>query len=304
MNENGLVIKGLDGLYTVITDSGEKIKCKPRGVLRHERKIVNVGDRVILRSDKDGTFIEDISERKNCLIRPPVANLDVIFTVVATQSPDPVLLTVDKLISIAEHNKIEPVIIISKTDLCKEKAEEIENIYKTSGFKIFSFGVGNDVSPLRSFVLENANGKISAFSGASGVGKSTLINSLFPSLGLETGSISRKTERGKHTTRHVELFSLETLTGDKDISGYIADTPGFSMLDFIKFDFFSKDDLVYTFREFEPYICKCKYTKCSHTKEEGCKIIEEVKKGIIPRSRHESYIELYNQLKDKHSWEK
>lgn len=304
MTDKGRVIKGLDGLYFVLTDDRETISCKARGVLRHEKKIVNVGDRVSLRSDKDGIFIEDIIERKNALIRPPISNLDVLFIVISAKKPDPVLLTADKLISIAEHNSIEPIIIISKSDLDEEEASRIESIYKTSGFKVISSRLDSGKTELYDFITENAKSKISAFAGASGVGKSTLINHVFPSLSLETGSISRKTERGKHTTRHVELFSMSELTGDESVSGFIADTPGFSMLDFVKFDFFSKDDLVFTFREFETYLGKCKYTKCSHTKEEGCKIIEAVENGIIPKSRHESYVELYSQLKDKHDWDK
>jgi ribosome biogenesis GTPase len=142
-------------------------------------------------------------------------------------------------------------------------------------------------------------GKTAAFAGASGIGKSTLLNRLFPHLELSTSDISRKIERGRHTTREAVLFEIS----DAADCGYIADTPGFSMLDFKRFDFFEKDDLVHTMREFESYIGECRYTKCSHTKEQGCAVIEAVKKGVIPKSRHESYVELYDILKTRKKWE-
>ena len=153
------------------------------------------------------------------------------------------------------------------------------------------------------FVKEQANGKISVFAGASGVGKSTVMNALFPKLTLETGDVSRNTERGKHTTRHVELFGLDYLTDDSSMTGYVADTPGFSLIDFTRFDFYKKDDLIYTFREFESYLGTCKYTKCSHTTEDGCSIIQAVKDGLIPKERHESFVDIYNTLKNKKDWE-
>jgi len=247
--------------------------------------------------------IEEITDRKNSLIRPPVANLDILFTVIAAAKPSPMLPITDKLISIAEFNKIEPVIIISKCDIDSIEADRIASIYKRSGFTVFVSGIDTDKYELLDFVTQKANGKISAFAGASGVGKSTVMNALFPKLGLETGDVSRKTERGKHTTRHVELFGLDYLTDNKELSGYVADTPGFSLIDFTRFDFYKKDDLVFTFREFEDYLGTCKYTKCSHTSEDGCKIIEAVKNGNIPIERHQSYVEIYNTLKNKHDWD-
>ena len=159
---------------------------------------------------------------------------------------------------------------------------------------------GEGVDELRDFIYSELIDKTTAFSGASGVGKSTLMNMLFPTLSLETGNISRKIERGKHTTRSVELYSLEN--DGKTV--YIADTPGFSMLDFKNFDFFSKDDLPYTFREFVPLIGQCKYTKCSHTKEDGCEILARVKRGEIEKTRHQSYAALYEILKKKPTWKK
>jgi ribosome biogenesis GTPase len=299
----GRIIKGLGGLYEIEALSGEKISCKAKGSFRHDKITPYVGDNVIVRCEKNGNLIDEIYDRNNYLIRPPLSNLDILFIVISVAKPSPILPITDKLISIAEYNKIEPVIIISKCDLDEKEAQKIEEIYKKCGFTVFVSGLDSDKKELLEFVCQKANGKISAFAGASGVGKSTVINALFPKIALETGEVSHKTERGKHTTRHVELFRLDHLTENDGLSGYIADTPGFSLLDFTRFDFFGKDDLVYTFREFEDYLGTCKYTKCSHTSEDGCKIIEAVNNGIIPKERHLSYVELYNTLKNKHSWD-
>lgn len=301
--EKGIIIKGLGGLYGIKLENGEVINCKAKGAFRHEKITPYAGDKVIIKQSDKGAVVEEITDRKNHLIRPPVANLDILFVVIAAKKPSPMLSITDKLISIAEYNKIEPVIIISKSDLDEDEAERIADIYRKSGFTVFVSSIDSNKTELYNFVVEQANGKISAFAGASGVGKSTVMNALFPKLTLETGDVSHKTERGKHTTRHVELFGLDVLTGDCSLKGYIADTPGFSLLDFTRFDFYKKDDLVYTFREFEDYIGTCKYTKCSHTREDGCKIIEAVNNGDITKERHDSYIEIYNTLKNKHDWD-
>lgn len=299
----GTIIKGLGGLYDVKTEEGEIISCKAKGAFRHEKITPYAGDSVVLKQADKGVVVEEIIDRKNYLIRPPVANLDILFTVIAAAKPSPMLPITDKLISIAEYNKIEPVIIVSKSDLDENEAERIADIYRKSGFTVFVSSLDSNKGELMNFVKQHANGKISAFAGASGVGKSTVMNALFPKLALETGDVSRKTERGKHTTRHVELFGLDYLTDDSTLTGYIADTPGFSLIDFTRFDFYKKDDLVYTFREFEDYLGTCKYTKCSHTTEDGCKIIEAVSDGKIAKERHESYIEIFNTLKNKHDWD-
>ena len=307
----GKIIGVSGGLYKIQTKDGETVFCRAKGAFRHSGLTPLVGDNVRLRFDGvtvkgdesgGGVVIEEVLERKNALIRPPMANLDCMFVSMAAASPAPILPTVDKLVAIAEHNGIEPFIVIEKCELDREKTAEIRNIYETGGFKVFAVScvTGEGVDELRDFIYSELIDKTTAFSGASGVGKSTLMNMLFPILSLETGNISRKIERGKHTTRSVELYSLEN--NGKTV--YIADTPGFSMLDFKNFDFFSKDDLPYTFREFVPLIGQCKYTKCSHTKEEGCAILEEIKKGNISKSRHDSFLEIYSILKDKKEWDK
>mgnify|MGYP003295505453 CR=1 FL=1 len=209
------------------------------------------------------------------------------------------------MISIAEHNKIEPVIVVSKSDLDSEYAEEIARIYKSSGFHtIVTSSLENEgVDSLLDYLKEitKQNSPICAFAGASGAGKSTLMNTLFPRLTLETGELSEKIERGKNTTRHTELFPLSELLGG-EYNGYLADTPGFSLLDFERFDFFTLEDLFDTFREFSGSEGKCKYTKCTHIKEDGCDVIRRVSEGKIEASRHESYKELYITLKNKPKW--
>jgi ribosome biogenesis GTPase len=248
--------------------------------------------------DGTGVAIDEIFERKNALIRPPMANLDLLFVTLSATTPDPVLETVDKLICIAEHNHIEPVIVITKSELAPDYAAELADIYRRAGFEVFCVGHGLPIDALEERIANIKNGTVAAFSGASGVGKSTLLNRLFPQLELQTGEISRRIERGKNTTRVTELYPL---TEENDC-GYLADTPGFTMLDFERFDFFEKEDLPLTFREFSPYIGECRYTKCSHTKEQGCAILAAVKDGTIPKTRHQSFLSLYEVLKKKTKW--
>ena len=320
----GRVIKSNGGLFTVrlfrdasrepMPLDGLTVTGRGRGSL-HRKGSLLVGDVVNVTYDntayskdeegnikcaEDGTgvAIDEILERKNALIRPPMANLDLLFVTLAAAAPDPVLETVDKLISIAEHNRIEPIIVITKSELAPDYAQELADIYRRAGFEVFCVGYGLSVEALEARIAQIKNGTVAAFSGASGVGQSTLLNRLFPQLELQTGEISRRIERGKNTTRVTELYPLT----DADDCGYLADTPGFTMLDFERFDFFEKEDLPLTFREFQPYIGECRYTKCSHTKEEGCAILAAVKDGTIPKTRHQSFLSLYEVLKKKTKW--
>ena len=296
---SGIITRGVGGLYEVDTEN-EIIECKAKGVFRHDMIAPTVGDRVTVEVDKDSAVISKIEERKNLLIRPPLANLDIIFCVIPSKDPAPDLFTLDKLIAIAEKNSIEPVIIVTKSDLDNASADRIVSIYKKSGFSVFGVSTYDveSVDALRSFIKEHARGKISAFAGASGAGKSTLMNSLFPSLKIVTGTLSKKTARGRHTKRAVDLYPFSRISPDMN-DGYLADTPGFTMLDFEHFDFMTLDELPYSFREFDDYIGLCRYTKCTHLKEEGCAIIEAIKNGEISRERHESYVSLYATLKTK-----
>lgn len=249
--------------------------------------------------DGGGAVIAKILPRRNALIRPPMANLDFLFLTLAAANPAPMTETVDKLISIAEFNKIEPVLVIGKADLAPDVAESLAKLYTCAGFSVFRLSAteGAGVPELRAFIARELPGKTAAFAGASGVGKSTLLHALFPRIQPETGEVSRKIARGRHTTRRVELYPVEN-------GGFLADTPGFSMLDFVRFDFFTAKDLPGTMREFAPYLGQCRYTKCTHTKEEGCAVLAAVREGKIAKSRHDSFLSMYAALKDKHDWGK
>lgn len=307
-NSEGRIVKGVGGLYEIALCDGGRVSCRAKGSFRHDEIKPYVGDLVSIGYDDSGNpIISEIKTRKNMIIRPPMANLDLLFVVLPAKKPYADLLTADKLIAIAEHNSIEPIIVVSKCDLDGENAEKIREIYEKSGFRVFLSRQCENVEcveceGISEFIKNEACDKISAFAGASGAGKSTLMNSLFPMLEIATGNVSEKIGRGKHTTRHVELFPMHELFGAG--SGFFADTPGFTMLDFVRFDFFDKEALPNTFREFESHIGKCKYTKCTHTREEGCAILEALKNGEIAKSRHESYAALFDILKEKHSWDK
>ena len=294
----GKIIKGVGGKYFVKC-ADECISARARGVFRHEQISPEVGDNVILRIEENGdAYIEDILERKNLLIRPPMANLDYMFITAAAAKPCPIPATLDKLSAICVHSDITPIFVITKCDLDRENGEKLASLYRKSGFTVFTLSTEDKegIERLRVFLEENLPGKTAAFAGASGIGKSTLLNALFPSLALATGGISEKIARGKHTTRHVELFEV--------YGGMLADTPGFSMLDFMRFDFMKVDDLAFAFPEFEEYLGGCRYKKCTHLCEDGCAIVEALGEGKIEPSRHASYVELFSILKDKKEWKK
>lgn len=313
-NFRGKILEGVGGRYTVEISAegteyhGTLFASTAKGAFRHENLTPLPGDDVEVALTPTGgdappsSRIVDIVDRKNALIRPPMANLDLLFAVFASAAPDPMPETVDKLLLIAEQNGITPVLVITKSELSPEKVRELRDTYEKTPYPLFvlSAKTGEGVEEFRSFVYEAARGKISAFAGASGIGKSTLLNALFPHLSLETSEISHKTQRGRHTTRKVTLFPLS----DVGAGTYLADTPGFSMLDFAQFDFFDLEDLPYNFPEFREHLGTCRYTRCTHLREEGCSILEAVRNGQIAPSRHESYVTLYEILKKKPKWEK
>ncbi len=316
----GIITAVSGGLYTVRCDDGKTLRCPARGVFRHENITPLVGDRVTVEyasaDDKekgsackkaaggamrgaaaDG-FIADVHPRRTALIRPPIANLDLLYITAAAAKPDPQPLNIDKLTCIAEHNKIEPVIIVTKRDMAPERADELAAIYRLAGYTAFAVSVtegGGELKSLHDYVKTAGAGKISAFAGVSGAGKSTLLGYIYPHFSPEVGEISRKLGRGRHTTRSVTLYDAEGC-------GFIADTPGFSLLDFIRFDFLEVDDLEYAFREFGRYLGGCRYKDCSHTKEEGCAVLAALERGEITQSRHESYVTLRAELKSKNPW--
>ena len=319
--QKGILIRGVGGLYGVcplpLTPGAPILSCRARGIFRHEKISPLPGDTVVIQQDsptpaKDGRYsadaehvIDEILPRKNALVRPPLSNLTHLFLMIPSAHPAPDLLTADKLISIAEVNHIEPVIVISKQDLDPTASESIRRIYADAGFSIFVVSVDNpdSVQGLREYILSLPTKErpvIAAFAGASAAGKSTMMMQLFPGLSLKTGDVSRKTERGRQTTRHVELFPFEA--GEHIC--LIADTPGFSLLDFTQFNFFDPAELPESFREFRDYLGTCRYTKCSHTKEEGCAILAAIRDGKISKNRHKSFLAMYEDLKKTPDWKR
>lgn len=286
----GTIIKGIGGFY-YIEAANTVYECKARGVFRKEKTTPLAGDRVIISvNDNAENTIDEILERKNYLIRPPVANIDNLIIVASTVEPKPSTLVIDKLIAMAEYKDIEPILIISKADLAS--AKELLEIYATTGIK--AIPVSNETGDGVDEVKELIKNKISAFTGNSGVGKTSLLNNLDSSLSLKTSQISQKLGRGRHTTRQAELFSV--------CGGYIIDTPGFSSFELDKNNPIMKEDLPYCFREFKPYVDKCKFSSCTHTCDKGCAVIDAVNNGEISASRHNSYIQLYNSVKDIKKW--
>jgi ribosome biogenesis GTPase len=295
---------------SVITYANSVIQCRARGLFRKDGIMPTVGDRVIVEtfaysgeaalSRKDESVITEILPRRSILTRPSVANIDIIFVIISAAKPAPSFTTSDRLICIVERAGIEPVVIVTKRDLDESKASEIVETYEKCGIRTFcvSATTGEGTDLLYSYIASLGEGALTAFAGVSGAGKSTLLNRLYPNLNLKTGDISRKTQRGRHTTRHVELLRT-------DVGVFIADTPGFSFIDFehAGVGYFPARELAGCFREFSPYIGSCKYKKCTHLREEGCAIIAAVADDIIPQRRHKSYVEIYEILKRHHPWD-
>ena len=276
-------MEAYDGVY----------ECKARGVFRKRGISPVCGDRVKFTSAADGAcVIDEIGERRSLLIRPPLANLDRLFFVSSSCEPQPNLLLLDKFIAIAVYKNIEPIVVFTKVD--KLDPSEYISIYKQAG--ITALTVNNVTGEGSDGIRALLTGKLSAFTGNTGVGKSSLLNNIFPGIGLATGDISRKLGRGRHTTRHVELYKLEG-------GGYVADTPGFSSFDTNRYDIIFKNELADCFAEFSEYKDKCRFADCSHTSEKGCAVIEAVKQGLIPRSRHESYLAMYEEAQQLKEWE-
>lgn len=292
----------------------EIVRCKARGHFRHNGITPLPGDDVTVLAEEcgDGTeyVIDEIADRTSELIRPPMANLTHLFLLIPSCRPAPDLLTADKLCAVAEHSGIEPVIIVGKSDLDGEAARRICGIYEKTGYAAFRISAvtGDGTSELLSYIDSEASSAAAtgrpmkaAFAGASGAGKSTLMSSLFPTLKLASGALSRKTSRGRHTTRSVELFVLDA---ESSAEFYLADTPGFSMLDFERYNFFPASELAQSFREFEDCLGECRYTKCTHTKEEGCAVLEKMHRGEIDPSRHDSYVRIYDELRRRPEWKR
>ena len=301
----GRIVKSTGGLYRVeiggegADKTGETVDCRAKGAFRRDKLIPLTGDKVRLRVTRTGEgFITEILTRKNSLIRPAVANVDTLVLVIASAHPDPDLYILDKLTAIAAFNGIDTVLVINKCDL--KNADELQKLYHTAGIPAFCLSASEPEASHA--VLEQIrtlmHGKTCFFSGASGVGKSSLLNALYPSLlKLETGEISRKIARGKHTTRVTELFKV-------DESTYIGDTPGFSMVDVAGFNLLTSEGLLDSFPDISAFAHGCRYTDCTHLCEDGCKVVEAVKDGKIAPTRHESFVRLYKELKAVDPWKK
>ena len=288
---NGTIIKGIGGFYYVEA-ADEIYECKARGVFRKEKLSPLVGDKVTISINENAeNTIDEIMPRKNALTRPPVVNIDNLIIVVSTVEPKPSTLVIDKLIAVAEHKNIEPIIVITKSDLAS--AQEIFDIYTLAGFKTII--VSNETKDGVDEVKAVLKDKISALTGNSSVGKTSLLNNLDETLALKTAQISKKLGRGRHTTRQAELYRV--------CDGFVVDTPGFSSFEIDKSDIILKDELAYCFRDFSDYIEKCKfYPSCTHTADKGCAVVEAVNEGKISKSRHNSYVQLYNEVKDIKEW--
>ena len=290
----GIILKALSGFYYVDGGDGALTACRGRGKFRHQKLIPLVGDRVRFTPLGEGAgILDEILPRKNQFQRPAVANIDQLVVIASGAVPvtDPFLI--DRVVSIAEGRDCEPVICINKCDL--DAAEELYQTYRKAGFLTLrvSAETGEGIPELAAAIA----GKVSAFTGNSGVGKSSILNALEPEFRLQVGEVSDKLGRGRHTTRHVELFRLSS-------GAIVADTPGFSSFDTEGMELRRPEELQYTFREFAPYLDQCRFTGCAHVKEKGCAVLAAVKAGEIPASRHESYVRLYQQAKEVPEWQR
>ena len=289
----GRIQKALSGFYYVHTDGGELLTCRARGKFRREGVSPLVGDRVEVRELGGGEgFVEKILPRRNAFARPAVANIDQLVVVASGAVPrtDPFLI--DRVAAIAALKNCEVVVLLNKCDL--DPADELFRIYTAAGFPTVrvSAVTGEGLPELESLI----SGKLSAFTGNSGVGKSSILNALDPEFHLQVGEVSDALGRGRHTTRHVELYRL-------NCGAEVVDSPGFSSFETDELNLELKRRLPETFLEFRPYLDRCRFQGCSHTKEKGCAVLEAVRAGEIQKSRHLSYLRLYEELKPLQDWQ-
>lgn len=287
----GVIYKALSGFY-YIDDGGRTVECRAKGKFRHQGESPIVGDIVEYSTDSTGRGTVDIIyERKNSFIRPAVANIDCMVFVASTSVPvtDPFLI--DRVSVIAAGSGCDFAVVINKTDI--DSGDSLRDIYKDGPFQLFmtSAETGEGIAELKDYL----RGKICAFTGNSGVGKSSILNRLIPDADIETAEVSSHLGRGKHTTRHVEFYSPEPGT-------YIADTPGFASFDIVMINNINTEELQWCFPDFSQYIGKCRFNDCCHLQEPGCAVRQAMEQGQIKQSRHGSYIRLYDIVKNSKPW--
>lgn len=288
----GRIVRSLSGFYEVQTPAGV-VTCRGRGSLRRGGESPLTGDMVEITVEGGKGMVERILPRKNSFVRPAVANVDALVVFAANVNPVTEPFLIDRVAAIAGDQGVEVYILINKCDL--DPAVDLERIYTRAGFPVIraSAQTGEGVAQLRSLL----SGKLTAFTGNTGVGKSSMLNALCPGLELATGQVSQKLGRGRHTTRHVELFALDENT-------YVADTPGFASFDTEQMEVILKENLQYAFRDFAPYLGGCQFHDCSHRAEPGCAVRRAVEEGEIEASRYQSYLQLYDQYSRIKIWER
>ena len=289
--EVGRIIRSLSGFYDVQLPDGV-LTCKASGILRREGQSPLTGDLAQVTRQGSKGMVETILPRKNSFVRPAVANVDALVIFAANVNPITEPFLIDRVAAIAGNKGVECILCVNKTDL--DGAEELCRGYTHAGFRVIPTSAETcaGVEDLRKAL----QGKLTAFTGNSGVGKSSILNALCPELALPTGEVSEKLGRGRHTTRHVELFTLEPET-------FVMDTPGFSSFDTDQMDIILKENLQYAFPDFGPYLGKCQFHDCSHRKEPGCAIREAAEAGDIERTRYDSYLKLYEKAAQYKEWE-
>ena len=287
----GRIVRSLSGFYDVqLPDT--VVTCRGRGILRRDHITPLTGDRVEITLDRGKGMVEGVLPRKNSFVRPAVANVDALAIFAASVNPVTEPFLIDRVAAIAGNQNVPCLICVNKSDL--DPGENLRQIYEKAGFPVIctSAKTGQGMVELRAFL----RGRLTAFTGNSGVGKSSVLNCLCPGLTLATGEVSEKLGRGRHTTRHVELYSLGEDT-------FVMDTPGFSSFDTDQMDVILKENLQYAFPDFGPYVGRCQFADCSHRTEPGCTVRAAVEAGRIAPSRYESYLRLYEKFAQIKQWE-
>ena len=290
IKKQGVVIKGIGGNYDVACE-GQLLRCRASAKIKHQKNLLAAGEYVELRITDDGGYITERLPRRNGLIRPAIANIDQLV-ILCSQAPpvtDPYLI--DKVTVVALYQGIQPVILLNKSDL--HDSVDLYHAYQKAGFPVLraSAVTGEGVEAVKAMLA----GKISAFTGNSAIGKSSILNRIDSRFGLQVGDMSEKIARGRHTTRHVELFQL-------DNGGFVADTPGFSTFDAVRMEKLTKENLQQYFPEIDRLFAQCRFSDCKHIKEPGCVVREAVEQGEIAKSRYESYCMLYEEVAAQKLW--